>query len=566
MSATTPTTVTNEWIESKKGWAYEKKRHLIFSKQLVPRWMVLYSKPVPALALYEQRSDARPPYAPYMHHNITEIDLLLVDANNSGLETNRPSRSPSVVSMPKAKIKDIIASAGASGSASKKESKTNNGNKGYIQITQKSTGQKIISLLVDSAKEALEWVNKFEGERLIYQQSLFKVESVVDDLKEKEAERALQRIREKDLILAGCKKVLVKGELMEKLLGSSESATEVESLLGDMHITNDLEWNEAWNYNYLEALSLKRQSTKKEERLGYEIDMQKAKGEFNAFVVKKVIEIVDSYHKCNKVPSRSSFGPIQIEFIANYDCGIEDYSSIVSSNGGDRIKDAEVALKNEFLAQAFINHQNQVSVLSPLMTLVEYKGFQLLGYFALPLDELNLASDNNLLENLAKDLFLGIPYNISASSTDREYLHPSVRLNKINSDNGEVFPGIFISNLNCILPKWIQNSPTTEDLGKERRIRPELLQRFKQQLACDDLCFEKTLHAVEFLQTHVIDEFVSELEVLDELPTDSGSWTDALHSRGINCCLLGKPYILQINTRTHCKKIKVTAYKGTDCN
>jgi hypothetical protein len=554
MSATSPS-VTNEWIESKKGWVYEKKRHLIFSKQLVPRWMVLYSKPVPALALYEQRSDARPPYAPYMHHNITEIDLSLVDANNSGLETNRPSRSPSVVSIPKAKIKDIITS--SSGNNSKKD-KAGTGGKGYIQITQKGTGQKIISLLVDSAKEALEWVNKFEEERLIYQQSLFKVESVIDDIKEKEAEKALQRIREKDLVLTGCRKVLVKGELMEKLLGGSESPTEIESLLGDMHITNDIVWNEAWNYNYLEALSLKRQSTKKDERLAYEIDMHKAKGEFNAFVVKKAIEIVDSYHKCNKVPSRSSFGPIQIEFIANYDCGIEDYSSIVSSNGGDKIKDAEVALKNEFLAQAYINHQNQVSVLSPLMTLVEYKGFQLLGYFTLPLDEFNLVSDNHLLENLAKDLFLGIPYNISASGTDREYLHPSVRLNKINSDNGEVFPGIFISNLNCILPKWIQNVPATDDFGKEQRIRPELLQRFKQQLACDDLCFEKTIHAVEFLQNKVIDEFVTELEALDELPTDSGSWTDALHSRGINCCLLGK--ILNLKPRNNRQKIQTSTY------
>ena len=558
MSTTIPSTpVTSEWVESKKGWVYEKKRHLIFSKQLVPRWMVLYSKPVPALALYEQRSDARPPYAPYMHHNITEIELSLVDGNNSGIETNRPSRSPSVVAISRAKIKDIIASANSSNNASKKDNKDGNGGKGYMQIIQKGSGQKIISLLVDTTKEALEWINKFEEERLTYHQSLFKVEPPIDDQKEKEAEKALQRIREKDLIATGSGRVLIKGEVMEKFLSGAGSPTEVESLLGDMHITDDAVWNEAWNYDYLKALSLKRQSGKKEEKLGYEIDMQRAKSEFNAFVVKKVVEIVDTYHKYNKVPLRSSFGPIQIEFIANYDYGIEDYSSVVSKGGGgggDTIRDAEIALKNEFLAQAYINHQNQVPLLSALMTLVEYKGFQLLGYFTLPLDDSNLISDKSLLENLAKELYLGIPYNTSTSGADRGFLHPSVQLNNVSSDIGEVYPGIFISNLNCILPKWIQtDSSSSEDSGRERRIRPELLQRYKQQLACDDLCFEKTIHAVEFLQSHVIDEFVRELEALEELPTDSESWTSALHSRGINCCLLGNFSIsLILGCRNYC--------------
>ena len=54
------------WIEVKKDWIYQRKKTLIF-KSWQPRFMVLYRGPVPAIALYEQRSDSVPPYAPALH-------------------------------------------------------------------------------------------------------------------------------------------------------------------------------------------------------------------------------------------------------------------------------------------------------------------------------------------------------------------------------------------------------------------------------------------------------------------------------------------------------------------
>lgn len=56
----------NNWVEVKKDWVYQRKKTFVF-KSWNPRYMVLYSKPCPALALYEQRSDSVPPYAPILH-------------------------------------------------------------------------------------------------------------------------------------------------------------------------------------------------------------------------------------------------------------------------------------------------------------------------------------------------------------------------------------------------------------------------------------------------------------------------------------------------------------------
>lgn len=60
----------NDWVEVKKDWVYQRKKNFIF-KSWNPRYMVLYSKPCPALALYEQRSDSVAPYAPVMHLELT---------------------------------------------------------------------------------------------------------------------------------------------------------------------------------------------------------------------------------------------------------------------------------------------------------------------------------------------------------------------------------------------------------------------------------------------------------------------------------------------------------------
>lgn len=60
-----------EWSAVKSGWLFERKGWWSLGRKWTPRYVVLYDEPVPALGIYEQRSDASPPYAPLRH-----LDLL----------------------------------------------------------------------------------------------------------------------------------------------------------------------------------------------------------------------------------------------------------------------------------------------------------------------------------------------------------------------------------------------------------------------------------------------------------------------------------------------------------
>jgi hypothetical protein len=85
--------MNSEWIEVKKDWVYQRKKTFVF-KSWNPRYMVLYSKPCPALALYEQRSDSVSPYAPALH-----LELSANLRIESYRKTNQSSHQDSLTSM-----------------------------------------------------------------------------------------------------------------------------------------------------------------------------------------------------------------------------------------------------------------------------------------------------------------------------------------------------------------------------------------------------------------------------------------------------------------------------------
>lgn len=74
-----------EWEEVKSGWVYLKKKFLLVSNKWTPKYLVLYKTPVPALAVYEQRSDAKPPYAPILHLDLVTITICPIDGKKPSL-------------------------------------------------------------------------------------------------------------------------------------------------------------------------------------------------------------------------------------------------------------------------------------------------------------------------------------------------------------------------------------------------------------------------------------------------------------------------------------------------
>jgi hypothetical protein len=97
-----------EWTDVKRGWVYQRKKHLLFSTTWTPKYLVLYSAPIPALAVYEQRSDAMPPYAPLMHLELVEVTVAPAGHTGDkkhwwnhlaeGIGSNIASRKASIVS------------------------------------------------------------------------------------------------------------------------------------------------------------------------------------------------------------------------------------------------------------------------------------------------------------------------------------------------------------------------------------------------------------------------------------------------------------------------------------
>lgn len=97
-----PSQLQAPWSEVKKDWVYQRKKTLIF-KSWQPRFMVLYRAPVPAVALYEQRSDSVPPYAPVLHMEINsavKVDRWKFSNNSSDGAKGSNSYAASTVDFP----------------------------------------------------------------------------------------------------------------------------------------------------------------------------------------------------------------------------------------------------------------------------------------------------------------------------------------------------------------------------------------------------------------------------------------------------------------------------------
>lgn len=121
-----------EWTSVKKGWVYQRKKHLLLPTSWSPKYVVLYSGPVPALAVYEQRSDAMPPYAPLLHLELTGGHVSVSTAHGSsngggfwaGLSQSVASRRASITSAlsRRGSFRDLNAAAASDAESQKSKS------------------------------------------------------------------------------------------------------------------------------------------------------------------------------------------------------------------------------------------------------------------------------------------------------------------------------------------------------------------------------------------------------------------------------------------------------------
>lgn len=147
-----------EWEEVKSGWVYQKKKFLLISNKWTPKYLVLYKTPIPALALYEQRSDAKPPYAPLLHLDLVTIAVCPIDNNGKRISLGQ----------------QILNNISKSGMTSRRTSMMNN-NEPSIETQQQSSctfeiiraGSKTtpplrLRFAVNSLAERDEWIDSIQ--------------------------------------------------------------------------------------------------------------------------------------------------------------------------------------------------------------------------------------------------------------------------------------------------------------------------------------------------------------------------------------------------------------------
>lgn len=72
-----------EWKSSKKGWLSLKVDYILVGVNQT-KWVVLYSKPVPSIAIYDERAQSQPPYCP--RHHLTLQDCTVTRRNTKKFE------------------------------------------------------------------------------------------------------------------------------------------------------------------------------------------------------------------------------------------------------------------------------------------------------------------------------------------------------------------------------------------------------------------------------------------------------------------------------------------------
>lgn len=154
------------WTEVKKDWVYQRKKTLTFFKSWQPRYMVLYSKPTPALALYEQRSDSVAPYAPLLHLELTDATVDRWKASELGNESFAPSQAEIPVSNTLASKRNSIVSQTTSEfrflqkSSSRKQTEEN----ALVVLKKRSDGAPMkLVVALNSPQERDEWIEAIRG-------------------------------------------------------------------------------------------------------------------------------------------------------------------------------------------------------------------------------------------------------------------------------------------------------------------------------------------------------------------------------------------------------------------
>lgn len=222
--------------------------------------------------------------------------------------------------------------------------------------------------------------------------------------------------------------------------------------------------------------------------------------------------------------------------------------------------EAQVAKTSHELKAINAINQTEVDLHTTLMCLIDYKGFRMVAYAAMPLREqetvvLDLTSEEPRIDDGAVErlCLAGSKLRLKEHSIPLTYdrrlvinLSATVEVHKCPQTSS-----LYALNLCEVFPIDHPMGENFKNLNTSSRLRPEFVRNYKAVLSSDAFTTyaysrkekeqndSEVLLASKYLRETWIPQFVKKLDDLVILPIDSKSFTEELHSHGINMRHIG---------------------------
>ncbi|KAJ3327351.1 hypothetical protein HDU93_002021, partial [Gonapodya sp. JEL0774] len=312
--------------------------------------------------------------------------------------------------------------------------------------------------------------------------------------------------------------------------GRSRSASRRRGSNISTRLSADSEFIEGtWNDRYQALLA--RRCEGDAEEMQRDVKLCELIGSFQEVVRAHVKRIIDEFHlkPVDESPETAGtyvFGDILFQFAATYS---DDFWAIYA---------AHAKSNSELRALNALNGAN-LGLNTALLAAVEYKGFRVVAYAIMPLEDktlVRLGVDREATESLSH---IGQALNLSRSVDDKKdttYQLPET----IEVYRGQLPGSFYVLNLADLFPA----DPATTNVGDlargDRRLRPEFIVKCPKSITL--LAGSRNNQngaAISFMKEQLIPQVVRALDSLDQIPFDSQSLTEILHRNGVNIRFVG---------------------------
>lgn len=614
--------------EIKSGWLWERKGGAASMIPMIlakankklwsPRWVVLYDGydgEDMSIGVYEQKSDAQPPCAPLKHY---KLPASTTQAWSGSGRRKTASQSPGDW------IKNKFST------ASMASINSNNDEDSHSALTDSIANLAIENgpVTIKEKKGTIFQIQMSSSSRLTFATgSTAERDSWLIALKTclcNRLESPLPSVPSTLSSPSSCNAVLPNSPLMQKIAESQETMRKESPKERKISIVNAVDGFQVngfgiWTADQiakikqtnhlsltpletgeederLDELNLRYQTairnstmTTGSERVRYQSEIRRLVGKFNNAVHRRMTVLVDNFHTnkplsqqypygaCEqKGPNRWEWGPLSLTLIANYSLDM----------GENEILEAGHAfLRQEMNACRWIQTINQSSTFpihTPLMTVIDYKGFRALGMMKLPLEHngSRLVDEHSSWIREPSDLYHFEEINSAILQLpSRLGLLPIPGREGWNSSlpeglevyhftqSAQTAKGLYLTNLQGLIPSWPSEGGDfidcngTNDLSQKGILffRPEI---FTEKIATlppgEYGTAEKKERVLRMVKEDRITAFLSAVEGLEMnlnwgwigqqtslslcqrgLLLDSEGWREEMHSYGLNMAMLG---------------------------